>query len=139
LFACLLRAQLDKDGDGFITVHDLAHVLQESSYPSLQGPAGRKKSLDMAAQMLSEVSSECVSRLSFEQYTAMWQAEGEGKVERRMSIGSGSGIARRISSGSGSGSGSFQQQQQRFVVASKQMQLPPLPRPPTTPPPVVCL
>lgn len=132
--------QLDRDGDGFITVHDLAHVLQESSYPSLQGPAGRKKSLDMAAQMLSEVSTECVSRLSFEEYTAMWQAEGDGgKAEQRMSLGGGKSIVRRTSSGSGSGSGSFQQQQQqRFVVASKQMQLPPLPRPPSTPPPVVC-
>jgi calcium-dependent protein kinase len=69
--------QLDRDGDGFITVGDLAQVLQEGADPSLRGPAGRKKSMDMAALMVHEVDADNDNKVSYAEFRAMWQVPAQ--------------------------------------------------------------
>lgn len=63
--------QLDRDGDGYISVEDLAQVLQDER-PTMKGPAGRKMSLDMASAMVKEVDADCDGTVGFEDFRKMW-------------------------------------------------------------------
>eukprot|EP00879_Flechtneria_rotunda_P013370 GHRR01013960.1.p3 GENE.GHRR01013960.1~~GHRR01013960.1.p3 ORF type:complete len:146 (+),score=54.78 GHRR01013960.1:753-1190(+) len=62
---------LDRDGDGYISVEDLASVLQDER-PTLKGPAGRRLSLNMAYTMVKEVDADKDGTVSYEDYRKMW-------------------------------------------------------------------
>ncbi|KAF8066328.1 CPK24 [Scenedesmus sp. PABB004] len=64
---------LDRDGDGFISVEDLAQVLQDER-PAMRGPGGRKLSMEVAHVMVREVDADCDGTVSYEDFRAMWGA-----------------------------------------------------------------
>eukprot|EP00878_Enallax_costatus_P003721 GHUV01003937.1.p1 GENE.GHUV01003937.1~~GHUV01003937.1.p1 ORF type:complete len:229 (+),score=98.19 GHUV01003937.1:2696-3382(+) len=63
--------QLDRDGDGYISVQDLAEVLQNER-PAMKGPQGRKMSLEMAHVMVKEVDVDMDGNVSYEEFKQMW-------------------------------------------------------------------
>lgn len=64
--------QLDVDGDGLITVQDLARLLQEKGDASMRGPNGRARSFDMAATIVEEVDRCRKGALDFEDFQRVW-------------------------------------------------------------------
>lgn len=63
--------QLDRDGDGFISVQDLAQVLQDG-HLSRKGPAGRRCSWKMAEELVAEVDLDKDGTVSYEEFRNMW-------------------------------------------------------------------
>jgi hypothetical protein len=66
--------QLDRDGDGLITVADLAAVLREGDPGLRRGAGGRARSLDLAASIVSEVDGGRRGALTFEDFSRVWSS-----------------------------------------------------------------
>ncbi|KIY93774.1 hypothetical protein MNEG_14187 [Monoraphidium neglectum] len=64
--------ELDRDGDGVISVEDLAQVLQEAPAGCGARVKGRACSFDMAALIVSEVDAGRKGGLSFEDFERVW-------------------------------------------------------------------